>query len=186
MLRGHQDVRDADGAAPLVGDGDLGLGVGPQPGLSTPAKLCEGPGEPVCEQDWQGHELRRLVGGVAEHDPLVPGALCEQGSAPDARVDLGGLLAEQRLDGDPIRRERIRRVRVADLYEGAARDALHVYYGAGAQQPVPFGPRCIPAGSLARPWKDKALPAASPDCQRGASGPSMDQVVMHRRPWRST
>ncbi|GMV41079.1 MAG: hypothetical protein AMXMBFR64_27950 [Myxococcales bacterium] len=50
--------------------------------------------------------------------------------------------------------------------------------GARAEITCPFARRCIPAGGPARPWKDKALPAVPPNRQRGASAPSVDQVIL--------
>jgi hypothetical protein len=65
-----------DGAAVvLVLNGDLGLGVGPQPGQAPVSSGSRHGGvELVCQHQGKGEELRSLVGGVSEHDTLVAGA----------------------------------------------------------------------------------------------------------------
>jgi hypothetical protein len=76
VLGRDQHGVDALRATVLVDDGDLGLAVGPQVRHGAgAAHLGQALGEAVRQPDRQGHEIRRLVAGVAEHHPLVPGAL---------------------------------------------------------------------------------------------------------------
>ena len=72
VLRGDQDLLDADWAAVLVAHGDLGLSVRAQVGdVAVVADLGEAAGELVRERDRHRHQLGRLVRGVSEHHPLV-------------------------------------------------------------------------------------------------------------------
>jgi hypothetical protein len=72
---------DDDGVQPhrlvaVVLDGDLRLAVRAQ--VREHARLADlgqPPGQPVGQRDRQRHQLGRLVGGVAEHQALVAGAL---------------------------------------------------------------------------------------------------------------
>ena len=73
VLGGNDHIDDPHRPAVLILDGNLGLGVGPQPG--DPAALAHAvqlPAQPVGEHDRRRHQLRRLVAGVAEHQTLVP------------------------------------------------------------------------------------------------------------------
>ena len=76
VLGGDQHGLEGDRPPVLVLEGDLGLAVGAQvredPGL---ADLGQAVGQPVGEPDRQRHEVVGLVAGVAEHHPLVAGAL---------------------------------------------------------------------------------------------------------------
>ena len=76
VLRRHDDGGGADGHVVLVLDGDLGLAVGAQPvdllGLADLGQLLR---QLVGEADGGGQEVGRLVGGVAEHEALIAGAL---------------------------------------------------------------------------------------------------------------
>jgi hypothetical protein len=77
------------------------------------------------------HQLRRLVAGVAEHQPLVARALLRRLLALRfARVDALGdvlrLLGEQQVDEHPIGVEHVIIVDVADLADALARDLLDV------------------------------------------------------------
>ena len=76
VLAGDQDGAQPLGPAVLVVDGDLGLAVGPQVGHHAGlAHLGQPLGQPVGQPDRQRHEVVGLVAGVAEHHPLVAGAL---------------------------------------------------------------------------------------------------------------
>ena len=99
MLRRDDDVRDGDRLAVVVDHRDLGLGVGAQPLhlalLANPGELAA---EAVGEHDRRGHQLRRLVAGVAEHQALIAGALLRRLLAlgrlgVHALRDVGRLLA---------------------------------------------------------------------------------------------
>src|SRR5699024_1054512 len=76
VLGGDHDGGTAqDVALPVVLHGDLALAVGPQPAeLPALAHGGQPPAQGVGHGDGCGHQLRRLVAGVAEHHALVPGA----------------------------------------------------------------------------------------------------------------
>src|SRR5207245_8495378 len=83
------------GPAVRVADGDLRLGVGPQPGQPAVApQLGLALDQAVREKDRQRHQARRLVAGIAEHEALVAGALLEVESLAlvDAARDVRRLL----------------------------------------------------------------------------------------------
>lgn len=137
VLGGDDDGVDAlgnDGAVVvLVLDGDLGLGVGAEPGEGA---VAAGGGhcrvELVGEEGGQGEELRGLVGGVAEHDALVTGAeLLEGLLVVETLGDVGRLL----LDGDEqvagLVVEALGGVIVADVLDGVTNDLLVVDLGLG-------------------------------------------------------
>ena len=133
--RDHDRV-DAHGPAPLVVlDGDLGLAVGPQivdqPAL---AHLGEAAGERVRQRDRQGHQLRRLAAGVAEHHALIaravlqlvgPGLLALERPV-DAEGDVAGLLVDVRDDAAGVAVEAVLRAVVADRADDLARDLRNV------------------------------------------------------------
>lgn len=78
VLGRHNDGVDTerDDGTVVVGvlNGDLGLGVGTEPGeLAAVTGLLHGAVELVGEEEGQGQELRGLVGGISEHDTLVTG-----------------------------------------------------------------------------------------------------------------
>ena len=95
---GRDDHRvDADRDVVLVLDRHLALGVGAEPGdRAVLAQLGDLVDDPVRQRDRQGHQLGRLVGGVAEHQALVAGAdvLARGGVLVHALGDVGGLLAQ--------------------------------------------------------------------------------------------
>src|SRR5690349_10145476 len=119
-----------------IPDGDLRLAVRPEEGQHTGfAHVRELPGQPMSEGDRHGHELRRLVRGVAEHYSLVPGthavefALAE-GQAGlvghvDALGDVGRLPVQGDQDGTGVAVESAGRG-VADLSYGRPDDLRDV------------------------------------------------------------
>jgi hypothetical protein len=76
VLGGDQHLLDPGGLARVVvPHRDLGLAVRPQVGQFPGVPHAREPlRQPVGERDRGGHELGSLVGGVAEHHALVPGA----------------------------------------------------------------------------------------------------------------
>ena len=121
-----EHVRQPDGLAVLVVERDLCLAVGAQvrhgAGL---AHLGEPLGHAVGEPDRQRHQVGRLVAGVAEHHPLVAGALAVEvvlaGLAAaqllalvDALGDVGALLVDADDDAAGVAVEAVERVVVAD------------------------------------------------------------------------
>jgi hypothetical protein len=69
---GVDTLRDNGTVVVLVLDGDLGLGVGSEPGEgAVTASSGHGSVELVSEEESKGEELRGLVSGITEHDTLV-------------------------------------------------------------------------------------------------------------------
>ncbi len=78
VLRRQHDGVDGDRLAVLVADGDLRLGVGPQPRQpAVLAHLALPLDETVRVVDRERHQRRRLVAGIAEHHALVTGTLVQ-------------------------------------------------------------------------------------------------------------
>ncbi len=69
-------------------DGDLALAVGAEPVVRLPADVGEPLGEQVRVGDRRRHQLGGLVAGVAEHHPLVAGALLLLRLGVDAAGDV--------------------------------------------------------------------------------------------------
>ena len=125
----------------LVADGDLGLPVGAQVredvGL---AHLGEALRELVRDHDRERHQLRRLVGGVAEHEALVAGAdaverivvarlvLVLEGVV-DALRDIRRLLVERDDHAAGLGVEAVLRARVADRGDPFAHEPRDVDVG---------------------------------------------------------
>lgn len=104
VLHRDDDRVDAHGdgrsSGKVVLAGDLRLRVRTGPGeLATATQFGNLGIELVREDDRQWHELLRLVGGVAEHETLVPGAHLLIGAVlVHARGNLWALLLEGELD----------------------------------------------------------------------------------------
>ncbi len=137
MLGRDDDVRDADRLAVLVDHRDLRLGVGAQPrhraALADTGQLTA---EAVGEHDRRRHQLGGLVAGVAEHQPLVAGALlggllADRLAGVDALSDVGRLLGDQQVDEHLVGVEDVVVVDVADVADCAPRDLLEVELGLG-------------------------------------------------------
>ena len=91
MLGGdHHGVHAGGLAVFVILHGDLGLAVGTQIGQQTLlAHVGQALGHLVCKGDGQGHQLGRLVAGVAEHHALIAGAVVQ--------LVVAGFLGFQRL-----------------------------------------------------------------------------------------
>ena len=87
VLGGEDYFCDVHRLAVLIADGDLRLGVRPQPG-ELAARLAVAADEQVGEMNGHGHQGGGFGGGVSEHQPLVAGA-----GAVHALRNVGGLLA---------------------------------------------------------------------------------------------
>ena len=108
VLGRQHDGVELDRLVAVVGDGDLGLAVGPQVGqLAALADRGEPLGEAVGQVDRQRHVLRGVLAGVPEHEALVAGALLVErvdGAGPalvggvDALGDVRRLLPDRHLD----------------------------------------------------------------------------------------
>lgn len=134
--------RDDDGVDALgnnsavvvaVLNGNLGLGVGSEPGEgAVAAGSGHGSVELVGEEESEGEELRGLVGGIAEHDTLVTGTeLLEGLLVVETLRDIGGLLlnGDEQVAGLVV--ETLGRVIVADVLDGLTDDLLVVEVGLG-------------------------------------------------------
>src|SRR3546814_4040925 len=98
MLGGQHHSVDRDRLAGFGAQGELRLRVRAQPRqrrVLLLARLGLLLDQAMREMDRGGHVAARLVGGVAEHQALVAGALLFGLLAVDALVDVGGLLADQ-------------------------------------------------------------------------------------------
>jgi hypothetical protein len=143
VLGGDQQLLDLDRAAVAVADRHLRLAVRPQVrhdvGL---AHVGQPLGELVRQRDRQRHQLRRLVGRVAEHHALVAGAgevecivvrrvRARLVRRVDALRDVGRLLVDGVEDRARVGAEAQVGVDVADLADRLARDVLDVDVGLG-------------------------------------------------------
>jgi len=75
----------------------------------------------VCHLDGQGHELRSLIAGVAEHQPLIAGA-----AGIDAHGDIGRLRLDQVVHAAGVAVEPVAGIVIADIFNGAARQPGNV------------------------------------------------------------
>ena len=128
VLAGDDDGVDARGLAVLVVlHRHLALAVGAQVGqLAVLADGGELAGELVGQRDGRRHQLRRLVGGVAEHHALVAGA-----AGVNALRNVARLLVDGRDHGAGVGVEAVERIVVADGGDHAAHQALEVDVGLG-------------------------------------------------------
>ena len=138
VLGGYYDGVDSQGAAVVaVLDCHLALGVGAEVAdLLAFAVVChflrlaayggEFLDEGVAEVERQGQEGGRLVGGVAEHHALVPGALELGCLAADAAAYVGALLVDGVEDAYGVAVEAVGAAGVADLLDDAAHGLLYV------------------------------------------------------------
>ena len=121
------DRLDGDGASVLVDDGELALGVGAQEGeLVRLAQAREEDQQLVRVHDRRGHERGCLVRGVAEHHPLVAGALLLGLLSVDALRDVGALAVERAHVVERVPAEALGGAVVADVLHHAAGDLLRV------------------------------------------------------------
>src|SRR4029450_7228778 len=95
------DLRHAGGLAVAVLNGDLALGVRAKQDRLAPggaARLPQRREAAVGVIDGRRHELRRLVAGIAEHDPLFAGADILVARGVDALGDVPRLAVQEDLD----------------------------------------------------------------------------------------
>lgn len=134
--------RDDDGVDTLgddgtvivaVLDGDLGLGVGSEPGeRAVTAGSGHGRVELVGEHESEGEELRGLISGITEHDTLVTGTeLLESLVVVETLSDIGRLLlnGDEQVAGLVI--ETLRRIIVTNVLDGITDNLLVVELGIG-------------------------------------------------------
>ena len=121
VLRGDHHVGDAHGLVIDILHGDLALGVRPQPfDRSRFADAGQLTSELVGKHDWRGHEFRRLVRRVAEHQtlvarPLLGRLLAFRCLGIHALRNVGTLRRNRVQDQHPVRVKDIILVRVTDL-----------------------------------------------------------------------
>src|SRR5262249_35504327 len=109
----------------VVLDRDLAFGVGAKPGeLAAAADLALTANELVADHDRQGHQFGGFVAGVAEHHPLIAGALILVFSLIDAHGDVGGLAVNRLNEFRLVGVEEHFLPVVTDFGHGAARDGL--------------------------------------------------------------
>ena len=131
-MRDH-DLAHADRLAVLVLHGDLALGVRTEHLLPAGvARFRDQPQDLVGVKDRRRHQVRRLVGGITEHDALVAGAFFLVGAGLqriDALRDVGRLRMQQDFDvgGLPVEPFLL----VADVLDRAAHHALDLLVGDG-------------------------------------------------------
>ena len=128
------DAEGNDGAVVvLVLNGDLGLGVGAEPGEgAVAAGSGHGGVELVGEEEGQGEELGGLVGGIAEHDTLITGTeVLEAVVKVETLSDIGRLLLNGNEEVAGLVVEALGRVIVADVLDGVADNLLVVELGLG-------------------------------------------------------
>src|SRR5699024_3162587 len=142
VLGGHHHGVQAHRLLAVVFDGDLGLAVRAQ--VRQHLLLAHG-GEPagqaVGHGDRHRHQLGGVGAGVAEHQPLVAGALPVDRvvgavhprlvGAVDALRDLRGLCADGDVDPAGVDVEALGRRVVADLQDLVAHDLGDVDVGGG-------------------------------------------------------
>lgn len=126
------DTERDDGTV-VVGvlDGDLGLGVGSEPGeLAVVAGLLHGAVELVGEQESQGQQLGGLVGGISEHDTLVTGTEVLKGIVVVKTLgNVGRLLLDGNEHVAGLVVEALVGVVVANVLDGITDDLLVVEAG---------------------------------------------------------
>ena len=141
VLGGQHHGIHADGLAVLVVlHGDLGLAIGTQ--IVHQALLPhvgQALGHLVGDGDRQGHQLRRLVAGVAEHHALVAGAVVQLALAGGlglialvhAQSDIAGLLIDVGDDGAGVAVKAALGGVIADVQHHLAGDLGDIHIAAG-------------------------------------------------------
>ena len=125
MLRRKNDRIDPGWLPILVEHGDLALGIWAEMGdRSSVADLRMAGNKPVAQVDGQRHQCIRFIAGVAEHEPLVTGALLivEAVSFIDPLGDVRRLLVERDEDGTAVSIESNVGIGVADGSDRVSND----------------------------------------------------------------
>lgn len=137
VLSRHDNGVDAlrDNGASIVSvlNGDLGLGIGPEPRqLAALASIGHGLVQLVRKNDGQGQQFGGLVGGIAEHDTLVTSAeLLKSLFVVETLGNVRRLLlnGDQHVAGLVV--EALVGAIVANFFDGATNDLLVVKLGLG-------------------------------------------------------
>ena len=150
-LVGADDVGDGQGLALAVEDGNLGFGVGAQPGdFAGMAELGQAAEDAVGADEGEGEVLGRLVRRVAEHHALVACALLLGVGAGDALVDVGRLGVKVVDVSEVLPAEALLGAVVANLADDVLGDGLGVEaLEAGAGNLAQIGDQVHAAGRLA-------------------------------------
>ena len=107
--------------------GDLALAVGAHGVIGLVlANVRQLGGQPMGQHDRQGHQLRRLVAGEAEHHALVAGALLVLGGFLDPPGDVAALAVNRDPNAGVLTVDAVARVRVSDLPQRVPDDLLDV------------------------------------------------------------
>ena len=172
VLRGDEHGAQAHGLAVLVVERDLGLAVRAQVGHDVGlAHLGEALGHAVGEPDRQRHEVGRVLAGVAEHHPLVAGALAVDDVLArlaaahlfrrvDPLGDVRALLVDRDDDTAGVAVEAVERVVVADRFDDLA----------GELRDVDVGVRRDLAGHHAKTGREQRLAGHPPARVLGQDG----------------
>ena len=130
---GVDALRDNGTVVVLVLDGDLGLGVGSEPGEgAVTASSGHGSVELVSEEESKGEELRGLVSGITEHDTLVTSTeLLKSLLVVETLGNVRGLLlnSDEQVAGLVVKT--LLGVIVTDVLDGITDDLLVVELGLG-------------------------------------------------------
>ena len=121
---------------PLVFEGDLALGIGPQPGDLLGLAQLRGAVQDLVGVHYRGrHQLRRLAAGETEHHPLVARALPPlellESLPYHALVDVGGLGVDGVQDRHRFVVDPVVGIGVADLVDDVPSNLLDVHIGFG-------------------------------------------------------
>ena len=139
VLGGNDHGVDRNGLVVLVGDGHLGLSVGIEVRQrAVLADFGKPKGQAVAQRDGQGHFLRGLVAGIAEHHALVAGAdvrlvLPAAGlqGVVHAHGDVRALVVDGGHHGTGPAVEGLLRSVVADVHDSPADDRVDIHIGFG-------------------------------------------------------
>jgi hypothetical protein len=128
VLGGDDNSVDADRlVVGIVLDGYLRLAVGAEVReLAVLANFGELVRQLVGQRDGRGHQLGRLVGGIAKHHALVA---CAAGV--DTLRDVGGLAIDGRDDSAGVGVEALEGIVITDLVDRVADEGLEVDVGLG-------------------------------------------------------
>jgi hypothetical protein len=154
-------LRDNGTVVVLVLDGDLGLGVGSEPGERTVAAGSgHGSVELMGEEESEGEELRGLVSGITEHDTLVTGTkLLKSLLVVETLGNIRGLLlnGDEQVAGLVVKA--LGGVIVTDVLDGVTDNLLVVELGLGGDLTEDHDHTGL-GGSLASNLGEGVLPEA--------------------------
>ena len=134
----------------VIFDCELAFCIGPQVrhrGILLAADFCQRAEHQVGENQRQGHILITLVACIAEHDPLVAGALLVFAGAVHAAGYVAALLVQSKQNRAGIAVKLIIALGIADSVDGFAGHLFYVHVGAAgrfaANQRQAGGYKCL-------------------------------------------